>query len=180
MNLAALCKKPTTLSKKGFRMRSLLKTGGHTLFVTFVACWIVLPRAAEAALVQFDFTSTVQVGHDQLPGYSVEDSPILRGRVIFDTGKFEPAQFGFQPVTWENGGELVLSSLSASGDAAVTQADFWLDDQLMWSGSNAPSLLGFQRQGRVGGFDGGWNVHFDGFWFASIEGVPVLDRKSVV
>jgi hypothetical protein len=134
------------------------------------ASWIAAPGSAEAALIEFDFITTVQSGADQLAGYSVGDIPILRGRVVFDTDAFESAMFGFQPTNWSAGGDLVLSSVSARGDHAVAQADFWLDDQLMWSGRDTSVTLGYGRQGREGGFDGGWSIGLDGFHFTSVDG----------
>jgi hypothetical protein len=70
----------------------------QAMFAALLAAyWIVTPRSAEAALIEFDFTTTVQAGADQF-GYSVGEIPILRGRVVFDTGAFESAMFGFQPI----------------------------------------------------------------------------------
>ncbi len=143
-----------------------MKTWLGSLVVLILAACVVAPRSAQASLIQFDFTTTLMTGHDQL-GYATDDPPVLRGRVVFDTSAFEAASFNFFP---NSSGSLVLSTLSASGDNAIAQADFWIDEHLMWSGSNLSASMGYQRQGQLGGFDGGWAVDLGSFSFGSIDG----------
>jgi hypothetical protein len=123
-------------------------------------------QPASAAFIQFDLQSTGVVLASGTESLEVGRVDVLRGKVIFDTSRFDTTG-GFG--TAFGSAEPLLMGISGFGDDAMAYAEFTFGDQLLVPSTRGSARFTGDRQA-LDWYDGQWNVTTaSGFMFVAVE-----------
>jgi hypothetical protein len=144
-----------------------MRHGTRSAVLVLLANLLLTGQQANAAFIQFDFESTGEILASGAATLEVGRIDVLRGRVVFDTSRFETTAAGFG--TAFGSAEPLLISVGGFGYDAMAYAEFSFGDQLLVRSTHGSASFYGDRQA-LDWYDGQWNVTTaSGFTFAAVE-----------